>query len=83
MERTEPHDGASGQEEQEERIISLAEAARMLNTSYTTAFRLAQSGELKVFRIRNSWKTSTAVCKEFIDRRFKEQALICQSVEAK
>lgn len=83
MERIESHDSEVGQESQEERIISLAEAAKMLNTSYTTAFRLAQSGELKAFRIRNSWKTSTAACKEFIDKRFKEQALICRSIEVK
>ena len=43
--------------------------------------RLAKSGELKAFRLRNSWRTSTAACEEYVRRRFAEQARICQSVE--
>lgn len=65
----------------EGRIISLPEAARMLCTSYPTVHRLVNAGELKAFRIRNSWRTSTAACEEFVRRRFEEQAKICQSVE--
>ena len=65
----------------EGRIISLPEAARMLGTSYPTVHRLENSGELKAFRIRNSWRTSTAACEEFVRRRFEEQAKICQSIE--
>lgn len=65
----------------EGRIISLPEAARMLGTSYPTVHRLVNAGELKAFRIRNSWRTSTAACEEFVRRRFEEQAKICQSVE--
>jgi excisionase family DNA binding protein len=66
---------------EEGRIISLPEAARMLGTSYPTVHRLVNAGELKAFRIRNSWRTSTAACEEFVRRRFEEQAKICQSVE--
>ena len=68
-------------ETNEGRIISLPEAARMLGTSYPTVHRLVSAGELKAFRIRNSWRTSTAACEEFVRRRFEEQAKICQSVE--
>ena len=53
----------------------------MLCTSYPTVHRLVNAGELKAFRIRNSWRTSTAACEEFVRRRFEEQAKICQSVE--
>ncbi|MBR0404083.1 MAG: excisionase family DNA-binding protein [Eggerthellaceae bacterium] len=61
------------------RIISLAEAAKIIGTSYPTAVRLAESGELKAFRIRSSWRTSDAACDEFIRQQFRLQALKCQS----
>jgi excisionase family DNA binding protein len=61
------------------RIISLAEAAKIIGTSYPTAVRLAESGELKAFRIRSSWRTSDAACDEFICQQFRLQALRCQS----
>ena len=56
------------------RIISLMEAASIIGTSYPTAVRLAKSGELKAFRVRNSWRTSDIACEEFISRQFKLQA---------
>jgi len=61
------------------RIISLAEAAEIIGTSYPTAVRLAESGELKAFRIRKSWRTSDAACDEFVRRQFELQALRCGS----
>ena len=61
------------------RIISLAEAAEIIGTSYPTAVRLAESGELKAFRIRKSWRTSDAACDEFVRRQFELQALRCRS----
>lgn len=61
------------------RIISLAEAADIIGTSYPTAVRLAESGELKAFRIRKSWRTSDAACDEFVRRQFELQALRCRS----
>lgn len=56
------------------RIISLMEAANIIGTSYPTAVRLAKSGELKAFRVRNSWRTSDIACEEFISRQFRLQA---------
>ena len=44
------------------RIITLQEAAEVLSVSCSTAFRLAESGELKAFRTRNSWRTSAVAC---------------------
>ena len=67
--------------EGEGRIISLVEAAEMIGTSYPTAVRLAKSGELKAFRIRRTWRTSTAACEAFVREQFEVQALACQSVE--
>lgn len=55
------------------RIIILQEAAEILSVSYSTAFRLAESGELKAFRIRNSWRTSTVACAQYIDRQMRVQ----------
>ena len=69
--------------ESDAQVIDLKETARILRVSYPTAHRLAQSGELKAFRVRNAWRTSTDACDEFIRRKFAEQALICQSVEMK
>ena len=56
------------------RIISLKEAADILGMSYPTAVRMANSGELKAFRIRKTWRTSDIACEEFINRQFKLQA---------
>lgn len=55
------------------RIITLQEAAEILSVSYSTAFRLAESGELKAFRTRNSWRTSTIACAQYIDRQMRTQ----------
>ena len=65
----------------EGRIISLKEASRLIGVSYQTTMRLAQSGELKAFRIRKTWRTSEAACEEFVRRQFRLQALACRSVE--
>lgn len=63
------------------RIITLGEAAKILNVSRATVYRMAEEGELKAFRMRNIWRTSTTVCEEYIAEQFKKQALICQSTE--
>ena len=63
------------------KMISLSEAAKIIGVSYTTVFRLAQCGELKALRVRNNWRTSTTACQEYLERGFREQAIICQSVE--
>ena len=65
----------------EGRIISLKEASRLIGASYQTTMRLAQSGELKAFRIRKTWRTSEAACEEFVRHQFRLQALACRSVE--
>ena len=49
-----------------ERVITLNEASRILSVSYNTTLRLVQSGELKAFRIRNAWRTSTTACENYI-----------------
>jgi excisionase family DNA binding protein len=63
----------------EGRIITLMEAARLLSTSYPTAHRMACSGELKAFRVRNAWRTSAAACEEYVSRRFAEQERACHA----
>ena len=65
---------------EEARIISLKEAAEILGSSYPTVLRMATEGDLKAFRIRHTWRTSTAACEEFIQRKFDEQARACQSI---
>ena len=54
------------------------EASRILSISYNTVLRLAQAGELKAFRIRNSWRTSTTACESYINEQFRIQAAECQ-----
>jgi|GEM_PF-1311148 len=65
------------------KIMTLDEAAEFLNTSYSTVYRLVVDGELRAFRIRNSWRTSTSACQEFVSRRFEEQSVICRSGETR
>lgn len=63
------------------RVITLDEAAEMLCCSYSTALRLVTDGELRAFRVRGAWRTSTAACEEFIERGFEDQERISKSVE--
>ena len=63
-------------------IMTLADAAKYLHTSYSTVYRLVTSGELQAFRLRNSWRTSTAACEEFVRRQFAEQAVSSHSFDA-
>ena len=67
---------------EEARIISLKEAAEILGSSYPTVLRMATEGDLKAFRMRRTWRTSTAACEEFIQRKFDKQARACQSIQA-
>lgn len=69
--------------EEEGRVIMLLEAGEILHASYATVLRLATHSELKAFRIRNSWRTSTTACERFIDGQFKRQVVICRSTEAR
>jgi len=62
------------------RTITLKEACAILCCSYSTVRRLAESGELKAFRIRGAWRTSNVACEEFIERQYADQRLISQSV---
>ena len=67
---------------EEARIISLKEAVEILGSSYPTVLRMATEGDLKAFRMRRTWRTSTAACEEFIQRKFDEQVRACQSIQA-
>lgn len=49
---------------EEARIISLKEAAEIIGSSYPTVLRMATEGNLKAFRMRRTWRTSTAACEE-------------------
>ena len=61
------------------RIITLMEAAQLLGTSYPTAHRMACAGELKAFRLRSSWRTSTSACREYVERQMAEQERACRA----
>lgn len=62
------------QREGSARILTLAEAAEYLHTSYSTVYRLVIEGSLDAFRLRNSWRTSTAACEAYVRRQFAEHA---------
>lgn len=59
----------------EGKIMTLAEAADFLNTSYSTVYRLVTEGALDAFRLRNNWRTSTKACEDFVRRQFAQQAV--------
>jgi len=63
----------------EPRIVSLAEAAKLLGVSYPTTVRLATEGELKAFRVRKAWRTSTTACEEYVRERFRAQEAACRA----
>ena len=63
----------------EARIISLAEAAKLLGVSYPTTVRLATDGELKAFRVRKVWRTSTTACEDYVNERFRAQEAACRA----
>lgn len=62
-------------------ILTLAQAAEYLNASLSTVLRLVNSGELRAFRIRKAWRTSSGACDEFVRRQFADQAVVCKSVD--
>jgi excisionase family DNA binding protein len=62
-------------------ILTLAQAAEYLNASLSTVLRLVNSGELRAFRIRKAWRTSSGACDEFVRRQFAGQAVVCKSVD--
>lgn len=62
-------------------IFTLAQAAEYLNASLSTVLRLVNSGELRAFRIRKAWRTSSGACDEFVKRQFADQAVVCKSVD--
>lgn len=64
------------------KVITLAEAAEFLHTSYSTVYRLVVDGELDAFRLRNAWRTSTAACEAYVNRQFAEQAMSCKPTDA-
>lgn len=61
-------------------IFTLAQA-EYLNASLSTVLRLVNSGELRAFRIRKAWRTSSGACDEFVKRQFADQAVVCKSVD--
>lgn len=62
-------------------ILTLVQAAEYLNASLSTVLRLVNSGELRAFRVRKAWCTSSGACDEFVKRQFADQAVICKSVD--
>lgn len=60
------------------RAISLKEAANILGVSTSTVYRMVKSGELASFKIRNSRRTSTTICEEYIRAQQKRQAMLCR-----
>lgn len=69
----------AAQPKDEARVITLGEAAEIINCSYSTVLRLVRDGELKAFRVRGAWRTSTRACREFVERGFEEQRISAQS----
>ena len=60
------------------RAISAKEAAAILGVSESTVYRMFKSGELPSFKIRNSRRTSTAVCEDYIRKQQAREAILCR-----
>lgn len=53
-------------------IITISEAAKLLHVSRSTAYRLADSGELKAFNLGKCRRTSVAACEELVLSRMAD-----------
>lgn len=53
-------------------IITIREAAKLLHVSPSTAYRLADSGELKAFYLGKCRRTSTTACESLIMTKMAE-----------
>lgn len=53
-------------------LLTIPEAAQLLHVSRSTAYRLADSGELKAFYLGKCRRTSMAACQDLIDRKVAE-----------
>ena len=54
-------------------VITLKEAAEILGVSYPTVNRMVHSGELFAFRVKNGWRTRTAVCRQYLAQQMSRQ----------
>ncbi|MCB7037894.1 helix-turn-helix domain-containing protein [Eggerthella sinensis] len=53
-------------------IITIPQAAKLLHVSPSTAYRLADSGELKAFYLGKCRRTSTTACENLIMAKMAE-----------
>lgn len=53
-------------------IITIPQAAKLLHVSSSTAYRLADSGELKAFKLGGCRRTSTAACEKLVMSKMAE-----------
>ena len=60
------------------RAISAKEAAAVLGVSESTVYRMFKSGELPSFKIRNSRRTSTSACEDYIRKQQAREAIRCK-----
>ena len=63
------------------KVLTLDDAAKFLQTSYSTVYRLVIDGELEAFRLRYGWRTSEAACRMFMRKRFAERKATCKAIE--
>lgn len=75
MEQEQPTKVETRRREGSAKILTLAEAAEYLHTSYSTVYRLVSDGGLDAFRLRKSWRTSTAACEAYVRQQFAENAM--------
>ena len=61
-----------------ERVITLKEAAQILGISYPTVYRMVTTGKLFGFRVNGGWRTSTAICKQYLTRQMSRQLASCR-----
>lgn len=56
-----------------DKVINLREAAEMLHVSYPTINRMVNSGDLFAFKVNAGWRTSTAICRQYLAKQMRKQ----------
>lgn len=61
-----------------DKIITLNEAAEILCVSYPTVYRMVTTGKLFGFRVNGGWRTSTAICRQYLAQQMSRQLASCR-----
>lgn len=61
-----------------DKVITLNEAAEILCVSCPTVYRMVTTGKLFGFRVNGGWRTSTAICRQYLAQQMSRQLASCR-----